>query len=30
MLGAMAMCDALHHAYVEPKDIPPGAFAPGG
>ena len=25
-----AMCDALHHAYVDPKEIPPGAFAPGG
>ena len=25
-----AMCDALHHAYVAPKEIPPGAFAPGG
>jgi coenzyme PQQ biosynthesis protein C len=25
-----AMCDALYHAYVEPKDIPPGAFVPGG
>jgi coenzyme PQQ biosynthesis protein C len=25
-----AMCDALHYAYVEPKKIPPGAFAPGG
>ena len=24
------MCDALHHAYVEPKDIPPGAFKPDG
>ncbi len=23
-----AMLDALHHAYVEPKEIPPGAFAP--
>ncbi len=23
-----AMCDALHHAYVDPKDIPPGAFDP--
>jgi coenzyme PQQ biosynthesis protein C len=23
-----AMCDALHHAYVDPKQIPPGAFAP--
>jgi coenzyme PQQ biosynthesis protein C len=23
-----AMCDALHHAYVEPGDIPPGAFVP--
>ena len=22
--------DALHHAYVEPKSIPPGAFTPGG
>jgi len=25
-----AMCDALYHAYVEPKQIPPGAFVPGG
>jgi coenzyme PQQ biosynthesis protein C len=25
-----AMCDALHHAYVDPKEIPPGAFAPDG
>ena len=25
-----AMCDALQHAYVDPKEIPPGAFAPGG
>jgi coenzyme PQQ biosynthesis protein C len=25
-----AMCDALHHAYVDPKEMPPGAFAPGG
>jgi coenzyme PQQ biosynthesis protein C len=25
-----AMCDALYHAYVEPKQIPPGAFAPNG
>jgi coenzyme PQQ biosynthesis protein C len=24
-----AMLDALHHAYVEPKHAPPGAFAPG-
>ena len=24
-----AMCDALHHAYVDPKEIPPGAFASG-
>jgi coenzyme PQQ biosynthesis protein C len=24
-----AMCDALHHAYVEPGHIPPGAFVPG-
>jgi coenzyme PQQ biosynthesis protein C len=23
-----AMCDALYYAYVEPKHIPPGAFAP--
>jgi coenzyme PQQ biosynthesis protein C len=23
-----AMLDALHHAYVEPKHIPPGAFVP--
>jgi coenzyme PQQ biosynthesis protein C len=23
-----AMCDALHHAYVDPKAIPPGAFTP--
>jgi pyrroloquinoline-quinone synthase len=23
-----AMCDALYHAYVEPKEIPPGAFMP--
>lgn len=25
-----AMCDALYHAYVEPKEIPPGAFVPSG
>ena len=25
-----AMLDALHHAYVEPKEIPPGAFTPEG
>ena len=25
-----AMCDALHHAYVDPKEIPPGAFVPEG
>ena len=25
-----AMLDALHHAYVEPKHVPPGAFVPGG
>jgi len=25
-----AMCDALQHAYVDPKEIPPGAFVPGG
>jgi coenzyme PQQ biosynthesis protein C len=24
-----AMCDALQYAYVEPGEIPPGAFAPG-
>ncbi len=23
-----AMLDALHHAYVAPKHIPPGAFVP--
>jgi coenzyme PQQ biosynthesis protein C len=23
-----AMCDALEHAYVDPKEIPPGAFVP--
>jgi pyrroloquinoline-quinone synthase len=23
-----AMLDALHHAYVEPKHVPPGAFVP--
>ena len=23
-----AMCDALHHAYVDPKHVPPGAFVP--
>jgi pyrroloquinoline-quinone synthase len=23
-----AMLDALHHAYVDPKEIPPGAFVP--
>jgi coenzyme PQQ biosynthesis protein C len=23
-----AMCDALYHAYVEPRHIPPGAFVP--
>jgi coenzyme PQQ biosynthesis protein C len=25
-----AMCDALFHAYVDPKQLPPGAFAPSG
>ena len=25
-----AMCDALQHAYVAPKQIPPGAFVPEG
>ena len=25
-----AMCDALQHAYVDPKETPPGAFEPGG
>ena len=25
-----AMCDALYHAYVEPKEFPPGAFMPEG
>ena len=25
-----AMCDALQHAYVDPKEIPPGAFTPDG
>ena len=25
-----AMCDALYHAYVDPGQIPPGAFVPGG
>jgi hypothetical protein len=24
------MCDALQHAYVDPKEIPPGAFTPDG
>ena len=24
-----AMCDALHHAYVDPGQVPPGAFVPG-
>jgi hypothetical protein len=24
------MCGALQHAYVDPKEIPPGAFTPGG
>ncbi len=24
-----AMLDALHHAYVEPGHVPPGAFVPG-
>jgi coenzyme PQQ biosynthesis protein C len=24
-----AMLDALHHAYVEPRHVPPGAFVPG-
>lgn len=24
-----AMLDALHHAYVDPKAVPPGAFVPG-
>lgn len=24
-----AMCDALYHAYVDPKAVPPGAFVPG-
>jgi pyrroloquinoline-quinone synthase len=23
-----AMLDALHHAYVEPRHVPPGAFVP--
>jgi pyrroloquinoline-quinone synthase len=23
-----AQLDALHHAYVEPRDVPPGAFRP--
>ena len=23
-----AMLDALHHAYVDPKHVPPGAFVP--
>ena len=23
-----AMLDALHHAYVAPKHVPPGAFVP--
>ena len=23
-----AMCDALYHAYVAPKHVPPGAFVP--
>ena len=26
--GAWAMLDALYHAYVAPKQIPPGAFVP--
>jgi coenzyme PQQ biosynthesis protein C len=25
-----SMLDALHHAYVDPKEIPPGAFTPEG
>jgi coenzyme PQQ biosynthesis protein C len=25
-----AMCDALHHAYVDPGHVPPGAFVPEG
>ena len=25
-----AMLDALYHAYVAPKEVPPGAFVPGG
>jgi coenzyme PQQ biosynthesis protein C len=25
-----AMLDALHHAYVEPRHVPPGAFVPEG
>ena len=25
-----AQLDALHHAYVEPGNIPPGAFVPEG
>jgi pyrroloquinoline-quinone synthase len=24
-----AQLDALHHAYVEPGHVPPGAFVPG-
>ena len=24
------MCDALQYAYVDPEEIPPGAFGPGG
>jgi pyrroloquinoline-quinone synthase len=24
-----AMLDALYHAYVAPKQVPPGAFVPG-
>jgi pyrroloquinoline quinone biosynthesis protein D len=24
-----AMCDALYYAYIEPRHMPPGAFAPG-
>jgi pyrroloquinoline-quinone synthase len=24
-----AMCDALYHAYVDPRHIPPGCFVPG-
>jgi hypothetical protein len=24
------MCDALYHAYVDPRHTPPGAFVPEG